>query len=323
MKIKKEVLLDIYTMMVRIRKFEEKALDFYSQALIGGSIHLYIGEEAIAATVGKLLNKDDYISSTHRGHGHILGKGAQPDKALAELLGKETGYCKGRGGSMHIADLDNGILGANGIVGGGIPAAVGAGLSSKLLKNGRVSVAYFGDGAANEGSFHESINLATLWQLPVIFACENNCYGMTVPISESTREEDIYLRAKGYGLPGYKVDGNDVFAIYDTASTAINRARKGEGPTLLEFKTYRWRGHWEGDDMCYREESELTEWMEKCPIKRLEKSLIEEYGFDKKDLENIAVKIIDEINKAGDFALNSPDPDPKNLLDDLFTINIK
>ncbi len=318
MGIKKEDLLDIYKMMLRIRKFEEKALDFYGRSLTGGSIHLYIGQEAVAATVGKLLNKDDYISSTHRGHGHVLGKGARTDRAFAELFGKVTGYCKGRGGSMHIADFENGIIGANGIVGGGIPAAVGAGLSSKMLKNGRISVAYFGDGAANTGSFHESINLATVWDLPVIFACENNGYGMTVPIAESTKEEDIYLRAKGYGLPGYKVNGNDVFAVYEATSKAISRARKGKGPTLLEFKTYRWRGHWEGDPLCYREEAEVKEWMKKDPIKRLEKNLIEEYGIEKKELENIEVQIKAEINRAGEFALNSPDPDPKDLLDDVF-----
>jgi len=321
MKIAKEILLDIYEMMFRIRKFEEKAIDFYSKKLIGGSLHTYVGEEAVAATIGRLLNKDDYISSTHRGHGHILGKGAKPDRALAELFGKVTGYCKGRGGSMHIADLDNGILGANGIVGGGIPAAVGAGLSSKLLKNGRVSVAYFGDGAVNQGTFHESINLAAVWNLPVIFACENNGFGMTVPICESTKEEDIYLRAKGYGIPGFKVDGNDVCAIYEAASAAIDRARKGQGPTLLEFKTYRWRGHWEGDSMCYREESETLKWMDMCPIKRLKKILIEEYKIGKDILENIESKVEKEIDEAALFAINSPEPDKKDLLDDVFTIN--
>ena len=317
-KIKKDDLLDIYTIMTRIRKFEEKAADFYKKALIKGSLHLYIGEEAIAATVCKLLNKDDYISSTHRGHGHIIAKGAKPDKAFAELLGKQTGYCKGRGGSMHISDLDTGILGANGIVGGGIPTAVGAGLSSKILSNKKVSVVFFGDGAANQGTFHESINLAALWQLPVIFVCENNHFGMTVPISESTREEDIYLRARGYGLPGYKIDGNDVIAIYETAYMAIENARNGKGPALLECKTYRWSGHWEGDSCFYREEAELEKWVKKCPIKRLEKILVEEYGIDKAELEKTGLMIDAEINQAADFALNSPYPDPKDLLEDVF-----
>lgn len=321
MEINKENLLDIYRIMIRIRKFEEKALELYRQSLMGGSVHLYIGEEAVAATIGKLLRKDDYISSTHRGHGHIIGKGARTDLAMAELLGKATGFCKGRGGSMHIADFDNGILGANGIVGGGIPAAVGAGLSAKMQGRDSVSLAYFGDGAANEGSFHESINLAAVWKLPVIFVCENNLYGMTVPISESTVESDIYLRGSGYGVPSEKVDGNDVFAVFKAATRAIERARSGEGPTLLEFKTYRWRGHWEGDPMDYRTEEELNEWMMKCPIKQFEDRLMQDFGVKREELDYITDEVADEIEKAGDFAINSPYPDPATLLDDLFAEN--
>ena len=319
MNIKRNDLLKIYEMMWRIRKFEEKAIELYSKALIGGSIHTYIGEEAIAATIGILLRKDDFISSTHRGHGHILGKGTDPKEAMAELLGKATGSCKGRGGSMHIADFDNGILGANGIVGGGIPMAVGAGLSAKMRGTDQVSVAYFGDGASNRGDFHEAMNLATVWELPVIFACENNGFGMTVPIDESTKEKDIYLRSKGYGMQGVKVDGNDVLAIYKEVSKAIQKARKGNGPTFIEFKTYRWRGHWEGDAMNYRDAVIAEKWITRCPIKALGNTLVKEYQVDEDQLKQIEASITEEIVKASEFALNSPDPDASEALNDVFT----
>lgn len=315
----KSDLLSIYEMMWRIRKFEQKAFDLQTQNLIGGSIHLYTGEEAIASTVGHLLRKDDYICSTHRGHGHILGKGARTDLAMAEILGKATGYCKGRGGSMHIADLDSGILGANGIVGGGIPCAAGAGLSIKMRKTDQVSVSYFGDGAANEGTFHESLNLASLWNLPVIFICENNLYGMTVPIGESTKEPDIFKRAAGYGMYGEMADGNDVSAVWKTIENAIKRARGGEGPSLLEFKTYRWRGHWEGDPMNYRTDKELKEWQAKDPIVQLEKQLTDNWEVSKTEIEEIQQKVQKEIEQAAAFAIQSPFPDVSTVMDDLYT----
>ena len=312
-------LLKIYEMMQRIRKFEFKSQDFNNQGLVGGSIHLYVGEEAIASTVGFLLRKDDYICSTHRGHGHVLGKGIPSKYALAEILGKETGSNRGRGGSMHIADLDLGILGANGIVGGGIPCAAGAALSIKMRGTDQVSVSFFGDGAANEGSFHESLNLASLWELPIVFICENNLYGMTVPIGESTKVHDIYKRAAGYGMRSAVADGNDVFAVWDAAEKAISDARKGKGPTLLEFKTYRWRGHWEGDPLNYRTEEELEEWKKRDPLPAFEKSLMADYGVKKETLQEIDRKMTEEMDEAAKFALESPYPDPATVMENVFT----
>ncbi|MDL2252465.1 thiamine pyrophosphate-dependent dehydrogenase E1 component subunit alpha [Ruminococcaceae bacterium OttesenSCG-928-I18] len=319
MKRKKTDLLRIYEMMHRIRKFEFQALDFNAQGLVGGSIHLYIGEEAIASTVGHILRDDDYICSTHRGHGHVLGKGVASDAAMAEILGKETGSCRGRGGSMHIADRDKGVLGANGIVGGGIPCAAGAALSIRMRGTDQVSIAYFGDGAANEGAFHEAMNVAALWNLPMVFICENNLYGMTVSINESSKEHDIYKRAAGYGMPGEKADGNDVLAVYDLAEKAIDRARSGGGPSLIEFKTYRWRGHWEGDPLNYRTEKELTDWKKKDPIPRFEKVLMKDYKLTRTELDTIEQKMTEEIEAAAKFALESPYPDPSTVMDDVFT----
>ena len=316
--IDKTKLLEIYETMIRIRKFEEKAIQINATGKIGGSIHLYIGEEAIAATVGRTLRKEDYISSTHRGHGHILGKGARSDLAMAELLGKETGYCKGRGGSMHIADIENGIVGANGIVAGGIPGAVGVGLSMKMQKLDNVSVVFFGDAATNQGAFHEAMNLASVWKLPVIFICENNGYGISVTLKESTSVKNISIRAKAYDMPGRRVDGNDVFEIHKALSKAINRARSSKGPSLIECVTYRWRGHWEGDPQVSRSAEDLQRWKDKCPIKKLKKHLLEKENVFENILDKIDKKVSDEIEDAARFALDSPYPDPNDLLKDLF-----
>lgn len=308
----------IYETMNQIRSFELKALQLFESNKLRGSVHLYVGEEAVAATVCSRLSDDDYIASTHRGHGHCIAKGAQLDRAMAELMGKATGYCKGRSGSMHIADFSKGNLGANAIVGGGIPIAVGAGLSAKMQKNGRVSVSFFGDGASNEGTFHESLNLAAVWKLPVIFICENNLYGISVPTWQSTSVKDISDRAAGYGIPGITVDGNDVEAIDEAFKTAYERAVAGEGPTLIECKTYRWIGHWTGDPQPYRTREEVEQWKQKCPIKRYRAKLLEQGLFTEAELDAMEKAAQDEANAAAEFALNSPEPDPATLLEDVF-----
>jgi len=316
--IEKERALLIYRNMNRIRSFELKALSLFEANKLRGSVHLYIGEEAVAATVCSRLSDEDYIASTHRGHGHCIAKGAQLDRAMAELMGKATGYCKGRSGSMHIADFTKGNLGANAIVGGGIPIAVGAGLASKLQKNGRVSVSFFGDGASNEGTFHESLNLASVWKLPVIFVCENNLYGISVPTWQSTSVKDISVRGMGYDMPGITVDGNDVEAVDAAFKAAYDRAVAGEGPTLIECKTYRWMGHWTGDPQPYRTREEVEEWKQKCPIKRYREKLIAQGLATAEELDAIEAAALKEADDAAEFALNSPEPDPATLLDDVF-----
>jgi pyruvate dehydrogenase E1 component alpha subunit len=318
MMIEKERLVWIYEMMNKIRKFEEKALHLFENNKLRGSVHLYIGEEAIAATVCSLLKDTDYITSTHRGHGHCIAKGAELGKAMAELMGKATGYCKGRGGSMHIADFTKGNLGANAIVGGGIPIAVGGGLAAYMKGTDQVAVSFFGDGASNQGTFHEAINLAALWKLPVIFICENNGFGISVPLNESTSVENISDRAKGYGIPGCTVDGNDVFAIYDAVEKAIKRARAGEGPTLIECMTYRWVGHWTGDPQVYRTREEVEEWKKKCPIKRLREYMLKNKVLAEDEINKIEQDTQAQVDEATEFALSSPEPDPATVMEDVF-----
>ena len=274
--IDKKTGLWIYNKMNEIRDFEETAWTLFTENKLRGSVHLYTGEEAVAASVCAQLTDEDLIASTHRGHGHCIAKGAELDRALAELMGKATGYCKGRSGSMHIADFTQGNLGANAIVGGGIPIAVGAALSAKMQKQDRVAVSFFGDGASNEGTFHESLNLASVWKLPIIFVCENNGYGISVPTWQSTSVENISERAKGYNMPGETVDGNDVEAIDAAFERALKRAKAGEGPSLIECKTYRWMGHWTGDPQTYRTREEVEEWKRKDPMKRWRERLIAE-----------------------------------------------
>ncbi len=316
--IKKQRAKRIYQNMNRIRCFEMKAVSLFESNKLRGSVHLYVGEEAVAATVCSRLSDEDYIASTHRGHGHCIAKGAALDRAMAELMGKATGYCKGRSGSMHIADLSKGNLGANAIVGGGIPIATGAALASRMQGSGRVSVSFFGDGASNEGTFHESLNLAAVWKLPIIFVCENNLYGISVPAWQSTSVEDIGVRGAAYGIPGVTVDGNDVEAIDEAFQAAYERAKAGDGPTLIECKTYRWLGHWTGDPQPYRSREEVEEWKRKCPIKRYRERLLEEGLFTGDELNQIEREAQEEADKAAEFALNSPDPDPASLLDDVF-----
>ena len=308
----------IYLTMVRIRAFESKALKLFEENKLRGSVHLYIGEEAVASTVCSRLTNDDYITSTHRGHGHCIAKGARPDLAMAELMGKATGYCKGRSGSMHIADFTQGNLGANAIVGGGIPIAVGAALSAKMQKQDRVAVSFFGDGASNEGTFHESLNLAGVWKLPIIFVCENNGYGISVPTWQSTSVENISERAKGYDMPGETVDGNDVEAIDAAFERALKRAKAGEGPSLIECKTYRWMGHWTGDPQTYRTREEVETWKQKDPMKRWRERLLSEGLYAEAELDAMLKAADKEVEAATQFALNSPNPDPAHVLDDVF-----
>ena len=314
----KERALWIYKTMNDIRCFEETAWTLFTENKLRGSVHLYTGEEAVASSVCAQLTDADYITSTHRGHGHCIAKGAELDKALAELMGKATGYCKGRGGSMHIADLTKGNLGANAIVGGGIPIAVGAALGIKMRGEENVAVSFFGDGASNEGTFHEALNLASVWKLPVIFVCENNGFGISVPTWQSTSVVDISVRGAGYDIPGVTVDGNDVCAVYEAFAEAKARAIRGEGPTLIECKTYRWRGHWTGDPEPYRTREAVEEWKQKCPIKRFRKYMLENGMADEAELDAIEAKSAADMEAATQFALNSPEPDPEHVMDDVF-----
>jgi TPP-dependent pyruvate/acetoin dehydrogenase alpha subunit len=252
------------------RRFEEAVDQLFARGLMHGTMHLSIGQEASAVGTCLALRPDDLITSTHRGHSHCVAKGADLTRMMAELLAKDTGYCRGRGGSMHIADVATGNLGANGIVGGGIPIAVGAALAQKLGGTGRVVIAFFGDGAANEGAFHEAANLAAVWELPVVFICENNHYGMSMSADEAFAIEHISSRAAAYGFPGITVDGNDLQEVYEAVSAAVDRARAGDGPTLVENVTYRWKGHSKSDKNLYRTREEIAEWQERDPIARFE-----------------------------------------------------
>ena len=309
----------IYSTMARIRAFEFKALKLFEENKLRGSVHLYIGEEAVASTVCSRLTDNDYIASTHRGHGHCIGKGAELDRALAELMGKATGYCKGRSGSMHIADFTKGNLGANAIVGGGIPIATGGALALKMQNKPNVAVAFFGDGASNQGTFHESINMAAVWKLPCIYVVENNQFGMTVPVWQSTSVVNISDRAAGYGIPGETVDGNDVVAVYEAFARAKERALKGEGPSIIECKTYRWRGHWTGDPEVYRSREEVEEWKtNRDPIKNFGEYMIKNGLATQEELDEIAAAAAKKMEAAVEFALNSPEPDPAHVMDDVF-----
>jgi pyruvate dehydrogenase E1 component alpha subunit len=281
-----------------------------------------VGEEAIASGVCENLNADDYITSTHRGHGHLIGKGGDMKLMMAELYARKTGYCKGKGGSMHICDMSLGILGSNGIVGAGLPISVGAGYACKTFGKGQVCVCFFGDGAANRGTFHESVNMASIWNLPIVYVCENNFYGISGDQRQLMKVKKISDRAKAYDIPGVTVDGNDVTAVYDAAQQAIARARGGEGPTLLECVTWRHHGHWEGDPdlklFLYRDSQECTEWVKKDPIPRFTKYLLDEKLASRAELDAIDEKIDKEIAAAVKFAEESPLPELSSLLEDVY-----
>ncbi|MDI3532509.1 MAG: acetoin:2,6-dichlorophenolindophenol oxidoreductase subunit alpha [Synergistaceae bacterium] len=304
----KEKLLWMYQKMVEIRKFDLKVDELFKKNMIWGTCHLYVGEEATAVGTCAALESDDYITSTHRGHGHCIAKGADIKRMMAELLGKETGYCKGRGGSMHIVDVSTGNLGANGIVGAGIPIATGAALASKRRKDGKVTVCFFGDGAVNVGPFHESLNMASIWKLPVVYVCENNQYAMSTSVQKATAVRDIAVRGQSYDMPGVVVDGNDVIAVFETVSEAVNRARRGEGPTLVESKTYRFFGHSKSDPRVYRSREEEQMWMAKDPIPRFANLLKEKGMATEEELKSIDELVDKEMEEALEFALNSPLP---------------
>jgi acetoin:2,6-dichlorophenolindophenol oxidoreductase subunit alpha len=297
-----------------IRRFEEAAEDAYMRGLSYGTMHLSIGQEATAVGVCAALTDADYITSTHRGHGHCIAKGADVARMYAEFLGRETGYCHGRGGSMHIADPSKGNLGANGIVGGGIPIAVGAALSAKKRGVGAVAVSFFGDGANNEGAFHESLNIASIWKLPVIFVCENNQYGMSMSAERSTAVKDIAQRASAYGLPGVVVDGNAFAEIAQAAFAAVDRARRGEGPTLIEAKTYRTRGHSRSDRNRYRTKEEIESWRRRDPIVMFETELDALGLVSRGEMQAIGASVENEIASAIAFATASPTPSPAALM---------
>ncbi len=301
-----------------IRKFEETAEASYMRGLIHGTMHLSIGQEASAVGSTLPLAVTDYILSTHRGHGHCIAKGADPALMFAEFFGKENGYCHGRGGSMHIADIEGGNLGANGIVAGGLPIAVGVGMSIRMQKQKRVCMVFFGDGATNEGAFHESLNMASIWKLPIVFVCENNKYGMSMDIARAMAVADVADRASAYAMPGSSVDGNDLAAVAAASSEAVARARSGGGPSLLECKTYRLRGHSKSDRNLYRSKEEIEAWRENDAIRRLEAELLAAHRFSEAQLREIEHAAQRTIESALEFAKASPDPDPRELTRDVY-----
>ena len=315
----KQTLLELYRKMVTVREFETIAGEHFAAGEIPGFIHLSIGQEASSVGVCSCLRRDDYVVTTHRGHGHMIAKGADMKRMFAELFGKKDGYCKGKGGSMHIADFSIGFLGANGVVAGGLPIIIGAGLSIKLRKTDQVALAFFGDGACNRGPVHEAMNMAAIWKLPVIFVVENNQYASTTPFAYSCAVKDLCSRAEGYGMAGEKVDGNDVLAVRKTAAAAIERARAGEGPTFIENKTYRIRGHFEGDPQKYRTTDEVQTWGEKDPLERFSALLTQKKVLTAKRAATILKKVRVELEEALAFAKASPFPEPEDALTDLYS----
>ena len=304
--------------MWTIRRFEEAVDDLFARGLMHGTMHLCIGQEASATGACLALRTDDAITSTHRGHGHCIAKGADLTRMMAELLAKETGYCRGRGGSMHIADAATGNLGANGIVAGGIPIAAGAALAFQMRREDRVVACFFGDGASNEGAFHEAVNLAAIWKLPVVFICENNKYGMSFSTEKSMAIENISDRAAASGIPGVTGDGNDLDAVHDAVSTAVARARAGEGPTLVENLTYRWKGHSKSDKNLYRTKEEIADWRSKDPILRFEAQVKEAGVLTDEEVQQIRTQAMEQMRDAVRQANAAPDADPSDLLDAVF-----
>jgi pyruvate dehydrogenase E1 component alpha subunit len=311
--------LEMLRQMLLIRRFEERASDEFEAGKIFGALHCYNGEEAIAVGVCSALTRTDRIISTHRGHGHCIAKGADIKRMFAELYGRQTGYCKGKGGSMHIADFDIGMLGANGIVAGGIAIVTGAGLAASLDGDGRVAVSFFGDGASSAGPFHECLNIAALWKLPMVYVCENNLYATNTPSSMTLAITDIASRAAGYGIPGTVVDGNDVLAVHQAAQIAVARARAGDGPSLIECKTYRWRPHSEKKSIPdLRPKEEIESWHKRDPIALLARRLTEQGEFSDETMRSIEADIARQIEEAVAFAEASPQPRPEQALEDIY-----
>ncbi len=317
-----DLLMEMQRRMLRIRRFEERVIQLVERGEIVGAAHSYIGEEAVAVGACLALRDDDWITGNHRSHGHPIAKGGDVNKAMAELLGKSTGFCKGKGGSMHLADFSVGILGESGILGSSIPTAVGAALGSQLQGNDRVAVPFFGDGASNEGAFHESLNLAAIWKLPVVFLCENNQYAVTSSFKKMVASENISDRAAAYNIPGVLVDGQDVIAMYEAVSEAVARARAGEGPALIEGRTYRYFDHSLGLNRIvrdpYREDEEVEHWKQRDPIIIHAKLLLSQGIATQVELDALESEIAAQIDEATEFARQSPYPEPSALFEDMF-----
>ncbi|MEK7751216.1 MAG: thiamine pyrophosphate-dependent dehydrogenase E1 component subunit alpha [Acidobacteriota bacterium] len=318
MEIPRERLVLMFERMLKIRYFEDRVKDLFAAGELPGFVHLYLGEEAVAVGACAVLNDNDYITSTHRGHGHIIAKGGEMKCMMAELYGKATGYNKGKGGSMHIACPELGILGANGIVGAGLPIATGAALSAKLRNSQQVAVCFFGDGASNEGTFHESLNIASAFSLPVVYVCENNLYAVGTRQSDVRKVEDIADRAIGYGMPGLAIDGNNIVAVYEAVKEAVDRARAGGGPTLIECKTYRWRAHFEGEPDNYRPPEEVAAWIKREPIAPFRRLLVDGGVLTEEEAGRIEAAVIAERDEAVEFARRSPLPEPETALEGLW-----
>ncbi|MBI3963065.1 MAG: thiamine pyrophosphate-dependent dehydrogenase E1 component subunit alpha [Deinococcus sp.] len=314
-----EFLAQLYSRMYTIRRFEERASELRNQGHIPGFLHPYIGQEAVAAGVCAALEPGDYLTSTHRGHGHLIARGADLGRMMAELFARTGGYCQGKGGSLHIANIDLGVIGANGIVAGGIPIAVGAALAIQQRQSRQVAVSFFGDGASNEGAFHEALNLAALWKLPVLFVCENNHYGEFTPQEKHQPVKDIAVRASSYNMPGIVVDGNDVLAVHRATAQAAAQARAGRGPTLVECKTYRHRGHYEGDAAKYRPQQEVEQWLARDPLQLFRRRLLESGEFTAAQLVELEAGVEAELERGVAFAHSSPHPQPDDALDDAYS----
>ena len=305
-------------LMLTIRHFDERALALYRAGEMRGTAHPYIGMEAVGVGVMLALRPDDYVTSTHRGHGHTIAKGGDPQRMMAELLGRATGYSGGKGGSMHIADMDKHMLGANGIVGGGMGLATGAALTARLQKTGSVAICFFGDGALEQGILHETTNLAAIWKLPVVYVCENNQYAMSARSDWSVAGGDPARRAAGDGIPGVTVDGMDLFAVHAAASELVERARRGDGPAYLVCNTYRYHGHHAGDPLNYREKEEVERWRQQDPIERVKRAAVERGVMSESEVADLERRVEAQIDEAVEFAKNSPDPTPDQLMTDIY-----
>lgn len=319
MTVQKGKLVELYETTLKLRLFEEKVWELFSQNLIPGTVHLYLGQEAVAAGVVSALDKRDWVQSTHRGHGHVIAKGADMKAAMAELLGKRTGSCKGKGGSMHITDFSAGVLGATGVVASGLPIALGAAFSSRMRKANEVVACFFGDGAANNGTFGESLNMSSIWQLPILWIVENNLYAMGTPITLMCPSVDIAARADGYCIPRSVVDGNNALEVYQAAHEAVERARQGGGPTLIECKTYRLKGHSRFDAGKYRPPEEVEEWIKRDAVEIILAIALQEKAITKAKAGQIRKKIQKEVDAAAKFALESQLPDLDETYTDVYT----
>ncbi|WP_083978759.1 thiamine pyrophosphate-dependent dehydrogenase E1 component subunit alpha [Bacillus alveayuensis] len=310
--------LTVLKKLLTIRKFEEKSVEMYKQGLMGGSLHGYIGQEAVAVGVCEHLKNDDYMGVTYRSRGQAIAKGASIEKLFAEMMGRADGYCKGKGGPMHIADMSIGLIGANGIVGAGIPIATGAAFTAKRRKKGQVAVTFFGDGATNQGVFHETLNMASIWELPIIYVCENNLYSEMSPIKNMVKNNDLAERALAYHIHSVVVDGNDVEAVSQVTQEAVERARKGLGPTFIEAKTYRQQGHMFGDSETYRSKEEVNEWKKRDPILLFTKKLTDLGVMSYQQIESLSHEIDQRIEEAYQNALNSPVADYEEIFTDVY-----